>query len=59
MVVDGCLFDQGKHQVKRNGFFDFRSDENLPSLVLSAREAVPPPECHQRAAAATQETEYS
>lgn len=38
-LVDGCLSDQEKPQVKRNGFFVFRSRKNLCRLHSPIRGA--------------------
>ena len=39
VLVDGCLSDQEKPQVKRNGFFVFRSCKNLCRLHSPIRGA--------------------
>ena len=38
-LVDGCLSDQERPQVKRNGFFVFRSCKNLCRLHPTIRGA--------------------
>ena len=38
-LMDGCLSDQEKPQVKRNGFFVFRSCKNLCRLPSPIRGA--------------------